>query len=149
VAFFVREIWPILRTRHPDLEWRLIGRNPHAVARQIEGDARIRATGPVDNGVCELGAVRVAVAPLLAGSGTRFKIIEAWAAGTPVVSTTIGAEGLPTEDLMLADTAQAFADAVSRVITDQSWAATLSARGRATYERQFTWQAAWETLRDL
>ena len=148
VAFFVREIWPALRRRHPGLEWRLIGRNAHAVARHIDGDPQIRATGPVESGVAELAAVRVAVVPLLAGSGTRFKIIEAWAAATPVVSTSLGAEGLPAH-LMIADTGAAFADAVSRLLTDEPWAASLASEGRAAYESQFTWPAAWQTLRSL
>ena len=61
----------------------------------------------------------MAVVPLLAGSGTRLKILEAWAAGLPVVSTTLGAEGLPVRDgenILLADGAAAFAGAVSRLL---------------------------------
>ena len=60
----------------------------------------------MDDAVAELARCRVAVVPLLAGSGTRLKILEAWAAGLPVVSTTIGAEGLPARDgehLLIAD----------------------------------------------
>ena len=146
VAYFAREVWPLLRTRHPMLEWRLIGRNPQAIARHIDGDPRIRTTGAVASGVHELGAVRAAVVPLLTGSGTRFKIIEAWAAGTPVISTSVGAEGLPAEHVLVADTAQDFADAVSRVLTEPDCASSLASGGRAVYEREFTWPAAWRVL---
>ena len=86
-----------LRERWPALVWRLVGKNPDAVQRFTAGDPRIEVAGPVEDAVRELAA-RVAVVPLLAGSGTRFKILEAWAAGLPVVSTTIGAEGLPVRD---------------------------------------------------
>jgi glycosyltransferase involved in cell wall biosynthesis len=146
VAYFAREIWPLLRARHAGLEWRLIGRNASAITKYIHGDSRIQATGPVESGVHELAAAQAAVVPLLTGSGTRFKIIEAWAAGTPVVSTSVGAEGLPAQNLLVADSAASFADAVSRVLTDSACASRLASCGRAAYEREFTWPAAWRAL---
>ena len=98
VRFFRLEIWPRLRDRWPQLVWRLVGKNPKAVQRFTRGDPRIEVVGPVQDAVCELARSRVAVVPLLSGSGTRLKILEAWAAGLPVVSTTLGAEGLPVRD---------------------------------------------------
>ena len=92
--------------------WRLVGKNPRAVRRFTAGDPRIEVAGEVEDAVEELARAEVAVVPLLAGSGTRLKILEAWSAGVPVVSTTIGAEGLPVRDgehLLLADGAGAFA----------------------------------------
>ncbi|MBM3775434.1 MAG: glycosyltransferase, partial [Acidobacteria bacterium] len=71
VRYFRREIWPLLRARWPGLEWRLVGKNPQAVMRHVAGDERIRLSGPVENAVAELARAKVAVAPLLAGSGTR------------------------------------------------------------------------------
>ncbi|MEO8368962.1 MAG: glycosyltransferase, partial [Candidatus Solibacter sp.] len=94
VRFFHREIWPLLRERWPNLVWRLVGKNPSSISRIIVGDPRIQVVGAVEDAVCELARSRVAVVPLLTGSGTRLKILEAWAAGLPVVSTTLGAEGL-------------------------------------------------------
>ncbi len=99
--------------------WRLVGKNPESVEKLVAGDPRIELSGPVEDAVAELARAQVAVVPLLAGSGTRFKILEAWAAALPVVSTTIGAEGLPVRDgehMLLADTAAAFAEAVSRLL---------------------------------
>ena len=95
VRYFAAEIWPALRDRWPGLKWRLIGRNPEAVERYVTGDPGIECTGPVEDAMSYLAAAKVAVAPILSGSGTRLKIVEAWAAGVPVVSTTLGAEGLP------------------------------------------------------
>jgi glycosyltransferase involved in cell wall biosynthesis len=93
VRYFARDVWPRLRARNPGLVWRLIGKNEHAVRRFLTGDG-IECTGPVRGGLAELARVKLAVVPLLAGSGTRLKILEAWAAATPVVSTPLGAEGL-------------------------------------------------------
>ena len=81
VRFFRLEIWPRLRDRWPRLVWRLVGKNPAAVQRFTRGDPRIEVVGPVQDAVCELARSRVAVVPLLSGSGTRLKILEAWAAG--------------------------------------------------------------------
>ena len=98
VRFFRRQIWPQLRDSHPGLVWRLVGKNPEAVRAFTEDDPRIEVIGEVEDAVAELARAEVAIVPLLAGSGTRLKILEAWSAGTPVVSTSIGAEGLPVCD---------------------------------------------------
>jgi len=149
VRFFGGQVWPRLREQWPDLVWRLVGRNPAAVARYTSGDPRIQVVGPVENAVAELARARVAVAPILAGSGTRFKILEAWAAGLPVVSTTVGAEGLPALDghnLLLADGAAAFAEAVTRLLKCSSLRQSLGSAGRLLLEKEFTWDAAWKKL---
>jgi len=149
VRYFRTEMWPLLRERHPTLVWRLVGRNPAAVRRYTEGDPRIEVTGPVPDAIAELARARVVVVPLLAGSGTRFKILEAWAAGAPIVSTTIGAEGLPVVDgvhLVLADTAPQFAAAVSGLLASQERRSGLAHAGRSLLEQQFTWETAWKLL---
>jgi polysaccharide biosynthesis protein PslH len=145
VRFFRREIWPLLRERHPDLVWRLVGKNPDAVRAITAGDARIEVSGEVDDAVRELAKAQVAVVPLLAGSGTRLKILEAWAAGTPVVSTTIGAEGLPIRDgqhLLLADGPSQFAEAVERLLACSDLRESLAVAGRLLLEKEFTWEKA-------
>lgn len=149
VRFFREKIWPALREKWPSLVWRLIGKNPGAVRRHTNGDPRIELSGPVENAVEELAAAKVAVVPLLAGSGTRFKLLEAWAAGRAVVSTTIGAEGLPArhgENLLIADEAGAFADAVSALLTSSDLRTQLGETGRAIFESELTWDKAWQKL---
>ena len=74
VRWFRSVVWPQIRERSPGLEWRLIGKNPDAVARWTSGDDRIRVVGPVEDAVAEIARAKVAVVPLLSGSGTRFKI---------------------------------------------------------------------------
>lgn len=149
VKFFARSVWPKLRKRWPRLKWRLIGKNPRAVRGFLGRDPRIELTGPVEDAIAELARARVAVAPMLSGSGTRVKILEAWAAGLPVVSTTIGAEGLDARDgdhLMLADTAEEFREAVSVLLGSHDWREELGRAGRHLFERNYTWEAAWSKL---
>jgi glycosyltransferase involved in cell wall biosynthesis len=100
----------------------------------------------VEDAVAELARAQVSIVPLLAGSGTRFKILEAWAAALPVVSTSIGAEGLPVRDgeqLLIADTATAFAEAISRLLTCEDLRESVGNSGRMMLEKEFTWESAW------
>ena len=149
VRFFRLEIWPRLRDRWPGLVWRLVGKNPAAVQRFTRGDPRIEVVGPVQDAVCELARSRVAVVPLLSGSGTRLKILEAWAAGVPVVSTTLGAEGLPVRDgenVVVADGAESFAAAVTRLLACTDLRHRIGDAGRLLQEKEFTWETAWKKL---
>jgi glycosyltransferase involved in cell wall biosynthesis len=149
VRWFAAEIWPAVRARHPDLEWRLVGCNPHAVEGLVGGLPGARLIGPVEDALREIAAGSVAVVPLRSGSGTRFKILEAWAAGRAVVSTSIGAKGLGARDgehLVIADTAEAFASAISAVLVDTPLRVRLGAAGRELYLKKFTWTAAWGRL---
>jgi glycosyltransferase involved in cell wall biosynthesis len=149
VAFFRARIWPILRDRWPGLVWRLVGKNPLAVSRFTSGDPRIEVAGAVGDSIGELARSRVAVVPLLTGSGTRLKILEAWAAGLPVVSTAVGAEGLPVRDgqtALLADDPAAFATAVSRLLACKELRQDLGRSGRLLLEKEFTWETAWARL---
>lgn len=149
VRWFRTAVWPAIRERHPTIEWRLIGKNPNAVARWTSGDNRIRVIGPVQDAIAEIAKAKIAVVPLLSGSGTRFKILEAWAAGRAVVSTPIGAAGLGVRDrehLLLAEGASAFSDSVLELLGNASRRAHLGETGRALYVDQFTWPRAWERL---
>jgi glycosyltransferase involved in cell wall biosynthesis len=149
VRYFRQKIWPGLRERWPRLVWRLVGSNPVAVRRFTEGDARIEVAGSVPDAVRELARSRVAVVPLLSGSGTRLKILEAWAAGLPVVSTTLGAEGLPVKDGetgLVADSAEAFEGAVTRLLTCTDLRRRIGSAGRILLEKEFTWETAWKKL---
>jgi glycosyltransferase involved in cell wall biosynthesis len=149
VRYFTEQIWPALREKWPGLRWRLVGRNPEAVERFARHDPRIECTGPVDDAISHLSAAKVAVVPLLSGSGTRLKIIEAWAAGTAVVSTSVGAEGLPArhgENILLADSPESFASAVALLLESPVERSRIGRAGRAQYERAFTWNAAWSVL---
>ncbi len=149
VRFFRESIWPILKSRWPELKWRIVGKNPDAIRPLVAGEPRIEVTGFVEDAVAVLAESQVAVIPLLAGSGTRVKILEAWAAGTPVVSTTLGAQGLDGANethLLLADEPQLFAGAISRLLTSPQDRLRIGSGGRRLFEERYTWPAAWKTL---
>lgn len=151
IRWFRTRIWPRVRERAAGLEWRLAGSNPAAVAHLTAGDPRIRVLGPVDDAVAHLSEAKVCLAPLLSGSGTRFKILEAWAAGRAVVSTTLGAEGLGAQDgehILLADDPEDFAAAILRLLNDSSLRARLGEAGWNLYRERFTWPAAWRQLEE-
>ncbi len=150
VRWFRSQIWPRLRERAPALEWRLIGRNPETVARWTSGDARIRVIGPVEDAITEIARAKASVVPLLSGSGTRFKILEAWAAQRAVVSTGLGAAGLGGVDgrhLLLRETPEAFAAGVLELLEDPARRRALGEAGRELYLDSFTWAAAWSRLK--
>ncbi len=149
VKYFHSKIWPLVSARKPELVWKIAGINPHAVQRIVNGSPRVELIGPVEDSASTIASALVAVIPLLVGSGTRLKLLDAWAAGTPVVSTAIGAEGLNGRDgieLLLRDDAGQFADAICELIDSPQLAAKLGGAGRVLYEREYTWDAAWKRL---
>jgi glycosyltransferase involved in cell wall biosynthesis len=151
VRWFRSKVWPAVRARFPGVEWRLVGRNQEAVEPLVSGDPRIRVIGPIENAVAALSEAKVCVVPLISGSGTRFKILEAWAASRAVVSTSIGAEGLgarPGEHLLIADEPAVFADAIARLLESPDLRQSLGEAGRRLYLDRYTWPAAWRRLEE-
>lgn len=149
VEWFAAGVWPAVHACHPQLEWRIVGKNPHGVESKVRGLTNVRLTGPVDDAISALSESKIAVVPVLSGSGTRVKILEAWAAGLPVISTSLGAEGLdatPGTHYINADSAEQFVSAISRLLENPGQAAQLGAAGRCIYEQRFTWEAAWSHL---
>lgn len=147
VDFLLGEIWPAALTLVPELRLRLVGRGEGAI-RHHSGTG-IEITGPVEDSIRELAGADIAIAPLRIGSGTRLKIIEAWAAARPVVATPLAAEGLEATDgehLLLATTPDDFARAIAALLADPARAARLGAAGRERFEQRYSWEAAWKYL---
>ena len=115
VRWFVRECWPLIRQQHPELEFRIAGR--HLPQKFLEPlPPGIRIVGEVADSKAFMRENGILVVPLLSGSGVRIKILEGMSLGVTVITTSIGAEGIPAthqENLLIADTPQAFAEAVS------------------------------------
>jgi glycosyltransferase involved in cell wall biosynthesis len=103
---FARRIWPVLRQRFPELKLWIVGANPAPAVRQLGDLEGVTVTGTVPDVRPYYSGALAAIVPLRTGGGTRLKILEAMAAGVPVISTPLGAEGLdvtPGENILLAD----------------------------------------------
>jgi glycosyltransferase involved in cell wall biosynthesis len=122
VQYFCEEIWPLVQARIPAAHFRIVGRNPGRQVQRLASES-VEVTGRVASIVDQLREAAVVVVPLRIGGGTRLKIYEAMAAGKAVVSTSVGAEGLEVhhgQDAILADTPQAFGEAVVMLLGDPS-----------------------------
>jgi polysaccharide biosynthesis protein PslH len=146
VVWFVNEVLPLIKRKLPECSLAVVGRTPaHEVTELAERQPGIRITGTVEDVRPWLWESKVSIVPLRIGGGTRLKIFEAMAARTPVVSTTVGAEGLdisPGENILIADEPEAFAEACVRLITDANERKRLADAGWQLVETKHSWEAA-------
>lgn len=144
ITFFAREVLPLVRAQVPDVTVTVVGRNPPAHIRALAAETPgIRVTGSVPDVRPYLEEASAFIVPIRIGGGTRLKIYEAMAMELPVVSTTIGAEGLPLRpgvDAMIADEPAAFASAVVSVLRDPAQASFIGRNAAERVRREFSWQ---------
>jgi glycosyltransferase involved in cell wall biosynthesis len=149
VLWFAREVLPIIRDAAPGAPFYVVGARPPAEVRALASDRTIQVTGYVEDPAAYLETSALMVVPLRAGGGMRVKILEALARGIPVVSTTIGAEGIdvtPGEHLLIADEPAAFAAAVARLLHDRALADRLALAGRQHALQRYDWRAVCPTI---
>lgn len=145
VLYFVREILPLIREQEPRVRFWAVGRRASAALESLADNRSVFVTGTVDDIRPYLDRAAVYVVPMRSGSGTRLKVFEAMAAAKAVVSTTIGAEGLPVtpgEDILLADTPVEFAAAVVRLLRDKALRRRMGDAARSRVESEYSWAAA-------
>jgi glycosyltransferase involved in cell wall biosynthesis len=148
-VYFLGEIWPLIREALPDATFTIAGRSPDArVLKAAQGIDGVRVTGTVDDIRPYLWGSKISVVPIRIGGGTRLKIYECMAAGVPVVSTEIGAEGLRCidgEDIVLAGDPGAIAGACIRLLKDPLARAAIARTARERVQREFSWEAvSWQ-----
>jgi glycosyltransferase involved in cell wall biosynthesis len=151
VTWFSRVVWPEIARNHPDLHFAIVGRDPAPAVRALASD-RIHITGTVDDVRHFYASAVAAIVPLRSGSGTRLKILEAMAAGVPVVSTRLGAEGIEAEDdvhMLLADSGQEIAAAVRRVASSAETRFRLSLAARSFICRVYDWSVIGKQLHGI
>jgi sugar transferase (PEP-CTERM/EpsH1 system associated) len=143
ILYFVREILPRIRRQIPEVCLRVVGRRPSPRLRELATrDRGVDVTGEVEDIRPYLGRASVYVVPLRVGSGTRLKIFEAMAMGRAIVSTSVGAEGLPVkheENILLADEPEDFAHAVVGLLRDSHRRIELGRAARQLVEEKHGW----------
>lgn len=153
VSWFIQEVWPLVKTKVSEASFTIVGkRPPGGLIRQADQDDSIQVTGYVEDPTENLENSAAFIVPLHSGSGMRVKIVESWARGLPIVSTTIGAEGLryrDGENILIADGAEAFAAATVRVLQDTELNLRLRKNGREWAEQHYDWRktyARWDEV---
>lgn len=151
-VWFARQVLPLVTRRLPGARFRLVGARPSRAVRALALLDGVSVVGEVPDMAEALHSARVAVVPLRTGSGQQSKMLEAMACGTPVVATSLAASGMEArggEHLLVADGAEAMADAIVRLGEDGTLAARLSANARRLVEERYTWEQSVDRLEQV
>jgi glycosyltransferase involved in cell wall biosynthesis len=152
VHFFVAEIFPLLKAKFPETKFTIVGRNPPQSVRDLAArDANICVTGTVDDVRPFVAESEVMIVPLRIGGGTRIKIYEGMASAIPVVSTRIGAEGLPVshgEQILLADSPEDFAREIGRLFEQPQLRECIGQNGFEFVRDNFGWESVTKIFED-
>ena len=145
VVHFIEEILPQIRAKLPETTFTIAGRSPDArVLKAVEGVPGVRVTGKVDDMRPYLWGSKISIVPIRIGGGTRLKIYECMAAGIPVVSTTVGAEGLQytnQKDIVIADGPSDFAGACIRLLSNEEARLGIAKQALELARTELSWEA--------
>lgn len=148
VRYFFEDIYPLIRQARPDIQVQIVGHRPPPEIQRLTRLPGVEVTGSVPDVRPYYEQAKVFIVPLRLGGGTRLKIVEAMAMGLPVVSTSVGAEGLEVrhgENILIADDPRAFADSVLRLLSDPALWAHLSVGGQQL-ARRYDWRELTKSL---
>jgi glycosyltransferase involved in cell wall biosynthesis len=149
-VYFAHSIWPKVHQARPELKFTIVGRDPTPAVRLLARIPGVELTGTVEDVRPYYREAISAVVPLRVGGGSRLKILEAMAAGVPVISTNLGAEGLAVadgENIIIADSIPEFGKAIVRVSQDSDQWARLSDAGRRLVRDKYDWSSIGASLR--
>lgn len=151
VTSFARNVWPGLHAKKPELKFTIVGRDPTPAVRELSSINGVEVTGSVEDVRPYYREAIAAVVPLNVGGGSRLKILEAMAAGVPMVSTTRGAEGLTVRNgvnILLEDSNEKFVDAILSLADDQELRKRIIAGGRTLVSERYDWSTIGARLFD-
>jgi sugar transferase (PEP-CTERM/EpsH1 system associated) len=151
MLYFTKEIFPIIRNTLPNAELLIVGVNPPPEIKKLESNA-IHVTGQVLDIKPYYQQSTVCVVPLRAGGGTRLKILEAMALGRPVISTSIGFEGLkviPDEDLLVGDSPELFAQKTISLLTNNNLYHKITSHAYDLVKETYDWDILARSLMDI
>lgn len=149
LAWFLENIYPRLKAKRPTIKLIIAGRDPPEQITRYTNDPSITITGFVEDIRDCFNQASLAIVPLRIGGGTRLKILEAWSMKLPVVSTSVGAEGLeyePNESIVIADEAEAFAESIVHLLNDKALQEKLAEKGRKLAIERYDWRSVTQTL---
>ena len=154
IRWFVREVLPLIQKQVPEATLTIVGKNPPKdfLERASQEPQSIHVTGYVPELAPHIEKAALMVVPVRAGGGMRVRILEAFAHAIPVVTTTIGLEGIdaqPGEDVLVADSPADFAGAVTRLLRDDSLQFRLAANGRRLAEQRYDWRVVLKEMDDI
>lgn len=153
IEYFVRDVLPGVFKEHPDASWSVVGKNPPDVLQQAARDnPSIKLIGYVDDVRAYYEKSDILVIPLLSGSGTKLKVIEGMAMAMPIVTTTVGAEGIEIEngvDVIIADEKNEFIDGINRLLGSHETRRLFSENVRKIAEREYGWDAIGTSMIDV
>lgn len=152
VVWFIREVWPLVRARYPQVQFTITGGTGKVDVSDLTVQPGVSFSGHLPSVADAVRKSWAVVAPLRIGGGTRLKILEAMALGTPVIATPKGAEGLSIQDkenILIADSPQEITAAVSRLFDEAGLRGRLAAGGRALVEQRYDWSVVTGQLVDL
>jgi polysaccharide biosynthesis protein PslH len=145
MLYFCRDIFPIILAHVPLCKLKIVGNKPPPEVKALEKLGNTEVTGFVDDVRPYMASAAVVVVPLLSGSGTRLKILEAMAMGKAVVATTVGAEGIDYvngRDIVIADEPENFAEKVVALLADEAKREMLGKSARRLVEQKYSWQTS-------
>lgn len=143
VTWFAREVWPLIKKEKPQARFTIVGRRPAPAVEALKAVAGIEVTGEVSDARPYIRRSQLYVVPMRMGGGVRYKVLEALAMAKPVVTTTLGADGIalqPGHDALLADSPAEFAQTVLALLDDPARGQELARNGRAFVEKHFDWR---------
>jgi glycosyltransferase involved in cell wall biosynthesis len=153
INWFLDDIYPRIKQQVPNVHCTLIGaRPPASIVERTQTDPSLTVTGYVDDPIPYLADSSMMVIPLRAGGGMRVKILNALSQGIPMVSTTVGCEGIAVTngmDILVADDPQTFAEATIRLLTDEGLNAEVTQKGRRTAENLYDYRQACKPLDEI
>jgi glycosyltransferase involved in cell wall biosynthesis len=154
IRWFIQEIFPKIKSRVGDATLTIIGKNPPADFLQFSGrsNGAIKVTGYVKELEPLLSEAALMVVPVRAGGGMRVRILEALSRGMPVVTTTVGLEGIEAQigdDVLVSDDASEFADEVVRLLEDTHLQSCLAENGRNLAEHRYDWRVVLKKMDEI
>ena len=152
VLYFHQDIWPLIKSRLPELKFYVVGQGPPLAIQNLSQEKNIIVTGKVDDVRPFLKKARVFICPVRLGGGFRGKILEAMAIGRPIVSTSLGAEGIPAsheENIILADNPEEFAKGTLDLMNDDKLFEKIRVQGRKLVEEKYGWEKGVEVMEGI